>query len=332
MVLCRALSVPRALRRKERRPKRKKDRRRTLLQLRSSTSASCPLNSLNGLLPNTGMTLTGVLAAAAAAAAAADGEGPAEPFFFGVEEGAGGGGAARERGGESGLEETGGESLGWEEAGGEEAEEEEGCIAVWRSEGVERTSQTVRFESFTIIKPSVQPLERKRRQRREKRQQNAPRTTPSFPPTAKYLPSSLNLIAHTAFFFFFVGAAVPPPPAPASSSVGACECCEALSATGGEVECIEAVSSPPPAPGLGGEAAERMLEVGGEEEEVEDEDEEGMNSSWARKSLPKSFWDLPLALTCTEVRTSPSVPDFLECWEEQEREERRQIESAPSRT
>lgn len=84
-----------------------------MLQLRSSTSASCPLIPLSGLLPNTGMTLTGVLAAAA------EGEGPAEPFFFGVEEGAGGG-AVRERGGESGLEETEGESLGWEEEGGKE--------------------------------------------------------------------------------------------------------------------------------------------------------------------------------------------------------------------
>lgn len=30
---------------------------------------------------------------------------------------------------------------------------------------------------------------------------DAPRTTPSFPPTARYLPSSENLVAQTAFFF-----------------------------------------------------------------------------------------------------------------------------------
>ena len=96
---------------------------------------------------------------------------------------------------------------------------------------------------------------------------------PSLPPTARYLPSVENLMAHTAFFLR--------PEADASGAGSGLECIEASS--GLVPEWIEWSSCPfaySVLPFVGG--------GGGAE----------MKSSWARKSLPKSLVDLPLDLTC----------------------------------
>lgn len=55
---------------------RSRSSRLTLLQLRSRTSASCPLNSCRGLAPNTGITATGGFRSFSLASA------PTEPAFL----------------------------------------------------------------------------------------------------------------------------------------------------------------------------------------------------------------------------------------------------------